>query len=62
MKLTESEIKYMEGVRSQIEALSNEQYKLYKTAQKFLRPHFDEQWSEDYLFDYMFNGGELPKD
>lgn len=62
MQLTESEIKYLEGVRAQIAALSAEQDKLFKTAQKTLRPRFDERRLEDYLFDYMFNGGELPRD
>ena len=62
MNLTKSELKYLEGVRAQIAALSAEQDKLFKTSQKTLSPRFDEQWLEDYLFDYMFNGGELPRD
>lgn len=62
MTLSKSELKYLEGVRAQIAALSAEQDKLFKTAQKTLSPHFDERWLEDYLFDYMFNGGELPRD
>ena len=62
MRLTESELKYLEGVRAQIETLSAEQDKLFKTAQETLSPHFDLKWRNDYLFDYMFNGGELPRD
>jgi len=62
MTLSKSELKYLEGVRAQIAALSDEQDKLFKTAQKTLSPRFDERWLEDYLFDYMFNGGQLPRD
>jgi hypothetical protein len=62
MSLTESELKYLESVRAQIAALSDEQDKLFKTAQKTLSPRFDELWLEDYLFDYMFNDGDLPRD
>lgn len=62
MKLSESELKYLEGVRAQIEALSAEQDRLFKIAQETLSPHFDLKWRNDYLFDYMFNGGKLPED
>lgn len=61
MNLTETEVKYLEGVRLQIDTLSSEQNKLFKAAQKTLIPHFDDQESEEFLFDYMFNGGQLPR-
>lgn len=60
-ELNETELKYLEGVRAQIAALSEQQDKLFNAAQKTLSPHFDGQGLEDYLFDYMFNGGELPE-
>lgn len=62
MSLTKSELEYLQGVRAQIAALSAEQDKLFKIAQKTLGPRFDKRWLEDYLHDYLYNEGDLPEE
>lgn len=60
--LSKTELEYLKGVRVQISTLSEQQDKLFRAAQKTLSPHFDKQWLEDYLHDYLYNEGALPEE